>query len=35
MEKNSTQQEILLITGTSFAHRDWSKKENEGRALAG
>jgi hypothetical protein len=29
MEKNSTQQEILLITGTSFAHRDWCKTEDE------
>jgi hypothetical protein len=30
METNSTQQEILLITGTSFANRGWSKKDKEG-----
>jgi hypothetical protein len=29
METNSTQQEILLITGTSFASRGWSKMAEE------
>ncbi|MDP4151156.1 MAG: hypothetical protein Q8927_04890 [Bacteroidota bacterium] len=29
METNSTQQEILLITGTSFANRGWSRKDEE------
>lgn len=28
METNFTQQEILLITGTSFSHRKWSKKDS-------
>jgi hypothetical protein len=27
METNSTQQEILLITGTSFSSRQWSEKD--------
>lgn len=29
MEKNFTQQEILLMTGTSFASRKWSERENK------
>ena len=28
MEKNSTQQEILLVTGTSFSSRQWCEKDN-------
>ena len=27
MEQNSTQQEILLLTGTSFSSRQWSEKD--------
>jgi hypothetical protein len=29
METNSTQQEILLVTGTSFANRGWCKHDDE------
>jgi hypothetical protein len=28
MKTNFTQQEILLITDTSFSHREWSKKDD-------
>lgn len=32
MKTNSTQQqEILLMTGTSFSSRQWSKKDDEGK----
>jgi len=27
MEKNSTQQEVLLVTGTSFSSRAWCEKD--------
>ncbi|MDQ6756487.1 MAG: hypothetical protein M3004_06090 [Bacteroidota bacterium] len=30
MKTNSTQQEILLITGTSFSARQWCEKDEEG-----
>lgn len=29
MKTNSTQQEILLITGTSFSARQWCEKNND------
>jgi hypothetical protein len=29
MKTNSTQQEILLITGTSFAERQWCEKDSD------
>ena len=28
MKANSTQQEILIMTGTNFSHRQWSEKED-------
>jgi hypothetical protein len=31
MKTNSTQQEILLITGTSFASRQWCGKDGTGK----
>ncbi len=35
MEKNATQQEILLITDSSFAHREWAEKDaNEKNTLS-
>lgn len=30
METNSTQQEILLLTGTKFSSRQWSEKDETG-----
>jgi hypothetical protein len=32
MKTNSTQQEILLITGTSFSARQWCEKNETGNA---
>jgi hypothetical protein len=29
MKQQSTQQEVLLITNSSFAHRQWCKKEDD------
>jgi hypothetical protein len=31
MKTNFTQQEILLITGTSFSEREWSKNDDDGK----
>ena len=33
MKTNTTQQEILLMTNTSFAQRQWCEKENERKGL--
>ena len=32
METKAAQQEILLVTDTQFAHRQWAEKENSGLA---
>ena len=32
MGKNATHQEILLVTNTSFAQRQWSEKDQAGNA---
>lgn len=31
METNSTHQEILLVTGTHFASREWNKLDDSGK----
>jgi hypothetical protein len=31
MKTNSTQQEILIITGTSFSTREWCERTDEGQ----
>ena len=33
MKTNSTQQEILLMTDTSFAQRPWCEKESDNKSL--
>jgi len=33
MKTNSTQQEILLMTNTSFAQRQWCEKDSENKSL--
>ena len=33
MKTNSTQQEVLLMTNTSFAQRQWCEKEHEHKNL--
>ena len=32
METNSTQQEILLLTGTQFSSREWLKRDDNGKS---
>lgn len=32
MEPNATQQEVLLITDTAFAHRPWAERNGDGQA---
>ncbi|HMH31711.1 MAG TPA: hypothetical protein VK543_01710 [Puia sp.] len=32
MKTDATQQEILLVTTSSFAHREWSERDEENKA---